>query len=143
MRTFNAEAQRKAGENAEKGNGSTLSHQIIGAAIEVHRHLGPGLLESVYESALATELGLRGIQVRRQVELPVHYKEKRLEGALRIDLLVADRIIVETKSIEHIQPVHEAQLLSYLRMAGLRLGLLINFNVTTLRTGIRRIANDL
>ena len=118
-----------------------LSGEIIGAAIEVHRVLGPGLLESLYEEALVVELGLRSIKVTRQVEVPVDYKGHRLQNLLRLDLLIGDLIVVEVKSVENILPVHEAQLPGYLRMTHKELGLLINFNVTLLKNGIRRRAN--
>ncbi len=118
-----------------------LSGEIISAAIEVHRILGPGLLEFLYEEALVLELELRKINISRQVEVPVEYKGQRLSNILRLDLLVDDLIVVEVKSIEHILPVHEAQLLSYLKLTGKRLGLLINFNSAVLSKSIRRIAN--
>jgi GxxExxY protein len=120
-----------------------LSNQILGAAIEVHKALGPGLLESVYESALRVELDVRGIESRRQIELPLLYKGRRLDGALRVDLLVADLVIVEVKSVEQFAEIHLAQLLTYLRLADKRLGLLINFNATTLRNSVRRVVNHL
>jgi GxxExxY protein len=120
-----------------------LSNQILGAAIEVHKALGPGLLESVYESALRIELDARGIESRRQIELPLLYKGRRLDGALRVDLLVADLVIVEVKSVEQFAEIHPAQLLTYLRLADKRLGLLINFNATTLRNSVRRVVNHL
>jgi GxxExxY protein len=120
---------------------SKLSGEIISAAIELHRILGPGLLESIYEEALVLELELRKIEVSRQVEVPVEYKGQRLTNILRLDLLVDDQIVVEVKSVEHILPVHEAQLLSYLKLTGKRLGLLINFNSAVLSKSIRRIAN--
>src|SRR5258706_2984817 len=118
-----------------------LSGEIISAAIEVHRILGPGLLEFLYEEALVLELELRKINISRQVEVPVEYKGQRLSNILRLDLLVDDLIVVEVKSIEPILPVHEAQLLSYLKLTGKRLGLLINFNSAVLSKSIRRIAN--
>ena len=118
-----------------------LSGEIIGAAIEVHRVLGPGLLESLYEEALVVELGLRKILVTRQVEVPVDYKGHRLQNLLHLDLLVGDLIIVEVKSVEHILPVREAQLLGYLRMTHKELGLLINFNSATIGKSVRRIIN--
>jgi len=120
-----------------------LSNQILGAAIEVHKALGPGLLESVYESALRIELDARGIESRRQIELPLLYKGRRLDGALRVDLLVADLVIVEVKSVDQFAEIHLAQLLTYLRLADKRLGLLINFNATTLRNSVRRVVNHL
>ena len=118
-----------------------LSGEIIGAAIEVHRVLGPGLLESLYEEALVVELGLRNIRVARQVEVPVDYKGHRLQNLLRLDLMIGDLIVVEVKSVEKILPVHEAQLLGYLRMTHKELGLLINFNSATLSKSVRRIIN--
>ncbi|MEO8008652.1 MAG: GxxExxY protein [Betaproteobacteria bacterium] len=120
-----------------------LSGEIIGAAIEVHRVLGLGLLESLYEEALVLELGLRGIKVSRQLEVPVDYKGHRLQNLLRLDLLIGDQIIVEVKSVEKILPVHEAQLLGYLRMTQKQLGLLINFNSAILSRSVRRIVNKL
>ena len=118
-----------------------LSGEIIGAAIEVHRVLGPGLLESLYEEALVLELALRNIKVARQLEVPVDYKGHRLQNRLRLDLLIADLIIVEVKSAEKILPVHEAQLLGYLRITHKELGLLINFNSATIGKSVRRIIN--
>ena len=118
-----------------------LSGEIIGAAIEVHRVLGPWLLESLYEEALVVELGLRNIKVARQVEVPVDYKGHRLQNLLRLDLMIGDLIIVEVKSVEKILPVHEAQLLGYLRMTHKELGLLINFNSATIGKSVRRIIN--
>lgn len=115
-----------------------LTHGIIGAAIEVHRCLGPGLLESCYEECLARELKLRGLPFEKQKPLPVVYKDVKLECGYRIDLLVDGRIVVELKAIEAIAPVHEAIVLTYLRLSGCRVGLLINFNVAVLKDGIRR-----
>ncbi len=115
-----------------------ITHEIIGAAIEVHKHLGPGLLESAYEECLAHELQLRKLRVERQKPVPVVYKETKLECGYRIDLLVEGRIVVELKSIEGLGPIHEAIILTYLRMSGHTLGLLINFNVRVLKDGIRR-----
>lgn len=118
-----------------------LSHAIIGAAIEVHRHLGPGLLESVYEAALSREMWLRGVAFRRQVALPLEYKGVLLGTGVRLDLIVGHRVIVEVKSIEKFSSIHTAQILTYLKLTGLRLGLLINFNVQFLRNGVRRVIN--
>jgi GxxExxY protein len=115
-----------------------LTGRIIGAAIEVHRCLGPGLLESCYEECLAHELQLRSVAFERQKGLPVVYKNVRLECGYRIDLLVDSRIVVELKAIEAIAPVHEAIVLTYLRLSGCNIGLLINFNVAVLKDGIRR-----
>ena len=116
----------------------SLTEQIIGAAIEVHRELGPGLLESVYEERLCEELRLRGISFRCQIELPVTYKGIETGGKYRIDLIVADEVLVELKSVERILGVHEAQLLTYLKLTGKRVGLLINFNVAVLQRGVLR-----
>jgi GxxExxY protein len=114
-----------------------LTDKIISAAIEVHRQLGPGLLESIYESALCREFDLRGIPYARQLAVPVHYKDEQI-GEHRIDLLVADQVVVEIKAVERMDPVFDAQLLSYLRLAGKRVGLLLNFNVHLLKSGIKR-----
>ena len=115
-----------------------LTKQIIGAAIEVHRHLGPGLLESAYETCLAYELQQLGLSLERQKALPLIYKEIRLDQGYRIDLLVERRVVVEIKAVEQITPVHKAQVLSYLRFSGCKIGLLLNFNVKLLKDGIRR-----
>jgi GxxExxY protein len=117
-----------------------LTREIIGAAIEVHRELGPGLLESAYEACLCYELKLRGIQVDCQVPLPVRYKEVLLECGYRIDACVNDRVIVELKSVEEVTNLHKAQLLKYLRLSGKKVGLLLNFNVPVLKDGITRMA---
>jgi GxxExxY protein len=117
---------------------SEISHAIIGAAIEVHRLLGPGLLESAYEECLSKELALRRLLFDRQKPIPVVYKDVKLECGYRIDLLVEGRVVVELKSIEGLSAIHEAIILTYLRLSGRRLGLLINFNVTVLKDGIRR-----
>lgn len=114
------------------------TEQIIGAAIEVHKVLGPGLLESAYEECLCRELGLRGIQFERQRPLPVEYKGVKLDCGYRLDFLVENAVVVEIKSVSGIEPIHEAQLLTYLRLGGWKLGLLINFNVPVLKDGIRR-----
>jgi GxxExxY protein len=116
-----------------------LSSAIIGAAIEVHRALGPGLLESAYEQCLAQELSLREIPFERQRPLPVYYKGTRLDCGYRLDFLVAGRIVVEVKAIDTLLPIHQAQLLSYLKLGGWKLGLLINFHVPLLRDGIKRV----
>jgi GxxExxY protein len=115
-----------------------ITHEIIGAAIEVHKHLGPGLLESAYEECLAHELQLRMLRVERQKPVPVVYKETKLECGYRLDLLVEGKIVVELKSIEGLGPIHEAIMMTYLRMSGHKLGLLINFNVNVLKDGVRR-----
>jgi len=115
--------------------------RIIEFAIKVHRVLGPGMLESTYEACLVHELRKSGLQVRDQVKLPVVYDGIVLEEAYRLDLIVEELVIVEIKSVEKIHPVHEAQLLSYLKLSDKRIGLLINFNVTLLKEGIKRVAN--
>ena len=126
---------------ATKSSALALSHQIIGAAIEVHRLIGPGLLESVYESALCKELRLKGLRVDRQVSVPVNYKGEILDCHVKLDLLVGGTVIVEVKAVEGLLYVHKAQLLTYLRLQNLWLGLLINFNVEVLRNGVRRVMN--
>jgi GxxExxY protein len=118
-----------------------ITEAIIGAAIEVHRALGPGLLESAYMTCLAYELRQRGFKVLEQVPLPLVYKEVKLDCGYRLDLLVNDAVIVEVKSVESLAPIHEAQLLSYLKLADCKIGLLINFNVKMLKHGIKRFAN--
>jgi len=115
-----------------------LTETIIGAAIEVHSQLGPGLLESVYEECMCEELRIRSIPFRSQIELPVVYKGRETGGKYRIDLVVADEVVVELKSVERLLSVHEAQLLSYLRLTGKHVGLLINFKVAVLHRGIMR-----
>jgi GxxExxY protein len=115
-----------------------LTREIIGAAIEVHKRLGPGLLESAYEECLLHELHLRNLKVDRQKGLPVVYKEVKLDCGYRLDLLVEGKIIVELKSVENLAPIHEAIILTYLRLSGHKTGLLINFNVTVLKDGVRR-----
>jgi GxxExxY protein len=112
---------------------------VIGAAIEVHRALGPGLLESAYEECLCRELALRRIPFERQVSLPVEYKGLRLDCGYRIDLLADSQVVVEIKAVEELLPVHEAQLLTYLKLGGWKVGLLINFNTELLKRGIRRL----
>ena len=115
-----------------------LTEAVIGAAIEVHRKLGPGLLESAYEACLAYEFTRRGLRFRRQVELPVLYGDVRIDCGYRLDFVVDETVVVELKAIDKITAVHEAQLLTYLRLSGLAVGLLINFNVTQLKHGIVR-----
>jgi GxxExxY protein len=112
---------------------------IIGSAIEVHRTLGPGLLESAYETCLCHELALRQVQFERQRPLPVSYKGTLLDCGYRLDLLVASQVVVEIKAVDKLQRIHEAQLLTYLRLGGWKVGLLVNFNVPVLRQGIRRL----
>ena len=115
-----------------------LTQTIIGAAIEVHRHLGPGLLESTYETCLSYELNNLGLTVERQKALPVVYKTIHLDQGYRIDLLVEEKVILELKVVEELTPVHEAQILSYLKLSGCPVGLLLNFNVKMLKDGVRR-----
>jgi len=115
-----------------------LTRVIIGAAIEVHRHLGPGLLESAYHGCLARELEIHGIPFRFKWPLPLEYKGLRLKKSYEIDLLVADTVIVEVKSVAALNPIHEAQLLTYMRLKQVRWGLLLNFNEVVLKNGIRR-----
>jgi GxxExxY protein len=119
-----------------------ISRRVIGAAIEVHRHLGPGLLESAYESCLIFELRKLGLRIEGQKPLPVVYKEVKLDCGYRLDLVVEDEIIVEIKAVEKLLPIHEAQLLSYLRLAHKKVGLLINFHVPVLKSGLKRIVNE-
>ena len=123
-------------------HGNEITKGIIGAAVEVHRVLGPGLLESTYEACLAYELIQRGLKVERQKALPVTYKEVTLDCGYRIDLLVDDEVIVELKAVDKLTDVHKAQLLSYLKLSGLSLGLLMNFNVDVLVKGVQRVVNN-
>jgi GxxExxY protein len=118
-----------------------ITHAVIGAAIEVHRHLGPGLLESAYDECLDREMTIRGIPFERQYPLPVEYKGVRLDCGYRLDYLVAKQVVLELKAIEGVLPVHEAQLLTYLQLGGWYAGLLINFNVEVLKNGIIRKVN--
>jgi GxxExxY protein len=132
---FTTEAQRHGpNENSQDPRTSP----IIGAAIEVHRHLGPGLLESAYEECLCHELHLRGIDFRHQVDLPVEYKGLKLDCSYRLDLMVHEEVVVELKCVERVLPVHEAPLLTHMLLTGKRVGLLINFNVPLLTKGITR-----
>ena len=118
-----------------------LTGEVINAAIEVHRTLGPGLLESIYEECLCHEVGLKEIPYERQKELPIEYKGIKLNANFRLDVLVNKQLILEIKSCDTLLPIHEAQLLTYLKLTGIKLGLLINFNVPMLKDGIKRIAN--
>ena len=118
-----------------------ITELIIGSAIKVHTALGPGLLESTYEVCLAHELTKSGLKVETQLCLPVTYDDVRLDAGYRIDMLVEDRVIVELKAVERLLPIHEAQVLSYLKRSGRKIGLILNFNVKLLRDGIRRLAN--
>lgn len=116
-----------------------LSDQVIGAAIKVHRHFGPGLLESAYRHSLKWELESRSVPVRTEVPINVEYKGRVIEAAYKLDLLVDDRLVVELKAVERLNPVHQAQMLTYLKVTHLHVGLLINFNVEVLKDGIRRV----
>ena len=126
----------------EKDRLDSITRRIIGSAIEVHRNLGPGLLESAYETCLAYELRQIGFKVEEQKALPVLYKAVKLDCGYRLDLLVEDSVIVEVKAIESLNPIHDAQLLSYLRLADKRVGLLINFHVRVLKNGVKRLVNE-
>jgi GxxExxY protein len=119
-------------------HGSDLSERVIGLAIDVHRHLGPGLLETVYEECLCFELAQAGIEHRRQVPLPVVYKDVRLDCGYRMDIVVGRQLIIEIKAVDRIMPIHEAQILTYLRLSGHRIALLMNFNSVALKDGLRR-----
>jgi GxxExxY protein len=119
-----------------------LTHQIIGAAIEVHRQLGPGLLESIYEECLIAELKQKGIKLMNQYSFPIIYKGKQLNFVYRCDLLIENTVIVELKTVDKIAEIHKAQLLTYLKLAKLRYGLLLNFNVPIMRQGIVRMLNN-
>jgi len=147
-RLFHRETQRKDGATQRKELTKTklgvsmefneITREIIGAAIEVHKQLGPGMLESAYEECLSYELTSRGFSVERQKPVPVVYKEVKLECGYRIDILVNGTVVVELKSVDALAPIHEAQILTYMRFAKKKIGLLINFNVTVLKNGIKR-----
>ena len=130
-------------KDAETQRINELSNLIIGAGIEVHRHLGPGLLESAYEECLYYELNSMNVDVQRQVSIPVVYKEVKLDCGYRADLVVEDSVIIELKTIDKMAPIHGVQLLTYLRLLDKRLGILMNFNVPILKQGIKRIVNNL
>jgi len=120
-----------------------LSYKIIGTALELHKNLGPGLLESSYENALAYDLKQTGLKVKQQVPMPFIYKDIKMDIGYRLDLIVQNKVIIEIKSLENLAPVHYAQLLTYLKLSDLKLGLLINFNTKILKNGIHRIVNNL
>jgi GxxExxY protein len=120
-----------------------LTSKIIGAAIEVHKNLGPGLLESAYEECLCFEMTLRGLSFKRQEPLPIEYKGTKLDCGYRLDIVVENKVIIELKACDKIEPIHRAQLLTYLKLSGLNLGLLLNFNTPVMRDGIVRIVNEL
>jgi GxxExxY protein len=127
-------------ESTEEGINRDLTEAIIGGAITVHKELGPGLLESVYEKCLAFELADRGLSVTTQKEIPVHYKNLTFDCSFRADLIVENKVLVELKSIDQLSPIHTSQVITYLKLTGLRTALLINFNVATLKTGLKRIS---
>ena len=126
----------------QKESLNRITGGVIGAAIMVHRALGPGLLESAYEACLAYELGQQGFKVEQQKPLPLVYQEVKLDCGYRLDLLVEEKVIVEVKAVDRLAPIHQAQLLSYLKLSGYEVGLLINFNVKVLKEGICRMVNN-
>jgi GxxExxY protein len=132
---------RHGGDLTEAERLNRITESIIGCAVTVHKALGPGLLESAYEACLAFELAQMGLKVEREKPLPVTYKQVRLDCAYRLDLLVEHAVIVEIKVVERLAPIHTAQLLSYLKLSGCKVGLLINFHVQKLTDGVRRIVN--
>ncbi len=119
---------------------NSITDKIIGCAIEVHRQLGPGLLESAYEACIYYELVKAGLNVKRQLALPIVYKEVKLDAGYRIDLLVEDKVILEIKAVDALAGIHEAQILTYMKLASIKYGLLMNFNVRLLKNGLRRMA---
>lgn len=144
-RALGLHADRRQGAKDAKGGFEEppndldrIAHTTIGAAIEVHKNLGPGFLESIYEEALVLELEVRGLRSQRQVEIPINYKDRVLKSA-RLDLVVEESLVVEIKAIEALRPIHTAQAISYLRAGGYRLALLLNFNVYLMRDGVKRI----
>lgn len=142
-----AEAQRGIVSSASSRLGGELeineiTERIIGACIEIHRQLGPGLLESAYEECLCHELALTGLRFERQKPLPVSYKSVHLDCGYRLDLVVEGKVIVELKTVDQLAPIHDAQILTYLKLSGLTVGLLINFNVPVLKDGLKRIVNN-
>ncbi len=120
-----------------------LGEAILGAAMKVHSGLGPGLLESVYEACLSHQLNEQGLKVGRQISLPVEYGGQRIEAGFRVDILVEDKVVIEIKAIDRFAPIHMAQMLTYLRLGGFKLGYLLNFNVAHMRDGIKRVVNNL
>lgn len=131
-----------AQEGRKLGRFGDGTDEVIGALIEVHRHLGPGLMESAYEACLCAELSERRLKFERQRPLPISYKSVHLDCGYRLDLVVEDRILLELKAVERLLPIHEAQVITYLRLSRLPVGLLVNFNVTALRNGLRRLTPD-
>lgn len=120
-----------------------IGEAVLGAAMKVHSAVGPGLLESVYETCLTHELRIRGFDVQRQVALPVEYDGQRIEAGFRLDILVAEKVVVEVKAVERTAPIHTAQILTYLKLGGFKLGYLLKYNVVHMRDGIKRLVNDL
>jgi GxxExxY protein len=127
----------RGGAEAQRGN--EITELVIGAAIRIHKALGPGLLESAYEECLCYELSKAGLKIERQRPVPVVYETVKLDCGYRLDLVVEDLVVLELKCVEHLRPIHEAQLLTYLKLTGIPLGLLINFHVPTLREGLKRL----
>ncbi len=125
-----------------EGPAAALSERVIGMAIDVHRHLGPGLLESAYEECLCYELEQGGVPYQRQVPLPIVYKAVLLDCAYRMDVVVAGELVLEIKSVDRLLPIHQAQMLTYLRLSGIRIGLLMNFNTPILKEGLRRMTHQ-
>lgn len=123
-------------------NENRITEQIIGSAIDIHKTLGPGLLESIYEECLAIELGEKYLNFQRQLSLPIQYKNHTLKDNFKIDMVVENKVVIELKAVERLMPVHDAQLLTRLRLTGCKVGLLINFNVPLLHKGIKRLVND-
>ena len=136
-------AEANGGKNVPVIQANQITEAIIGSAIAVHRELGPGLLESTYEACLAYEHVQRGLKVEREIVLPIIYKGVEIHAAYRIDLLVESTVVVELKAVEQLLPIHKAQLFSYLKLSGKKVGLLINFNSEILEDGIRRVVNGL
>lgn len=133
-----SKGSKESQSQAHKGRAEAASREVVDSALKIHRHLGSGLLESVYEACLIHECRKRGLAVAAQVMVPVEYDGMKLEQAFRIDLLVEDSLIVELKAVDAILPIHEAQILSYLKLTGRHLGLLLNFHVPLMKQGIRR-----
>jgi GxxExxY protein len=141
IKTKSRTERTEGAENRVFGRENALTDRVIAAAIEVHRHLGPGLLESAYEECLCHELALMGVPFQRQLPLPISYKGLTLTCAYKLDLLVEDTVIVEIKAVEDFAPIHHSQLLTYLKLTNKRVGLLINFHVPVLKNGLKRIVN--
>jgi GxxExxY protein len=135
------EDQGRQGTPRRGADLDAIGREVVDAGLAVHRALGPGLLESVYEACLEKELRLRGLQVARQVATPIDYRGERIEGAYRLDLLIAEAVVIEVKAVEALSRLHEAQLLTYLKLSGLKLGFLMNFNVPLFKHGVRRFSN--